>query len=108
MIVSVGQGASKVCSAAEAYYRDGLSVIPVKADGSKAPALPGGDAVLNRKRRATPEELGRYFANNGVGVGICCGPVSGCLNVLDFEYTDIYEEWVDLVRAEAPGLLEKL
>jgi hypothetical protein len=93
---------------ARRYAAAGLSVIPVKGDGSKEPALPPGDPVLNRKRRATDEEIGQWFANGFKGVGVLGGPVSGDLEVIDFDVSEVFAPWRELVEAEAPGLLARL
>lgn len=81
------------------YLANGLSVIPVRADGSKAPALGRGEVEQYRERFAGPEELARWFApHRAVGVAVVCGKVSGNLAVLDFETAGAWERWAERVR----------
>jgi len=71
-------------SAARTYTAAVISVIPVKADGSKAPLLK--DWRQYSERLPTDEELTQWFDRpNPPGIGIVPGPASGNLVVLDFE-----------------------
>lgn len=58
------------------------SVIPVRADGSKAPALPSWKEY--RTRYATQEELQNWFKNQNNWLGIVTGQLSN-LSVLDVD-----------------------
>jgi putative DNA primase/helicase len=93
--------------AALAYEAAGLSVIPIRPDGSKAPALAGWKQCQDR--RFTPEELRRLFAGR-VGVAVIGGRVSGNLETIDFdrEASTIFPAWCALVEAECPGLVDRL
>jgi hypothetical protein len=83
----------------------GLSVIPVRADGSKAPALRKGEVEQYRERYATPAELAEWFApHRAVGVALVGGKISGNLAVLDFESDDVWHRWHG--RAETLGVLD--
>jgi hypothetical protein len=95
---------------ARAYARAGLSVIPVRRDGSKAPALPAGHDVLNRRRRATADELAAWFETDPpwAGIGVQCGAASGGLVVLDFEDRRAFDRWAARVNEVAPGCLDSL
>jgi putative DNA primase/helicase len=90
---------------ARRYVGAGLSVIPVKGDGSKAPALSGWKPYQNR--RATDEEL-RVWFRGGCGVAVVGGRVSGGLEILDFDAPELFEPWVELVEEIAPDLLGRL
>jgi putative DNA primase/helicase len=79
--------------AAQAYVANGLSVIPVRPDGSKAPAFPGWRAFAYRQPYDL--ELRRWFAVPFYGVGVVCGPASGNLVVYDFESQDVWSKWVE-------------
>ena len=69
---------------AKRYVSAGLSVIPVRADGSKAPALP--DWRQYTDRLATDAELNEWFGGEReYGIGVVPGAASGNLAVLDFE-----------------------
>jgi hypothetical protein len=78
-------------SAAQTYVRAGFSVIPVKTDGSKSPALTHWKEY--QKRQPTGEELEEWFSGDSVGLAIVCGAVSGNLAVLDFETETAFQEW---------------
>lgn len=88
------------------YLAAGLSVIPVRADGSKAPKLPRWEVYGDE--RPTPVQLVRWFGQGeSGGIGIPGGPASGNLTVLDFETADVWQTWLrsltDEQRAVADG-----
>jgi len=76
----------------------GFSVIPIKYDGSKAPAVLWKPY---QQRIATPKEL-KQWSGNGYGIGIVAGKVSGNLEVIDFDDPAAFECWKTLV-AELVG-----
>lgn len=86
------------------YVAAGLSVIPLRIDGSKAPAIRSWNAY--RKRFASDEELRTWFVH-AAGIGIVCGLLSGGLEVLDFdERPDVtFAAWTAKL---APDLFDKL
>ena len=88
------------------YVDAGLSVIPVRADGSKRPALASWKQY--QSRRPTPEELQRWFVGSEYGIAVICGAVSGGLEVLDFDDGDAYRAWAAAMEANAPGALARL
>lgn len=88
--------------AAMAYVRAGLSVIPIRADGSKSPV---GKWKESQGIRATEVDVVRWI-NVGLGVAVVCGEVSE-LEVLDFDAPDVFERWRELVETEHPGALER-
>lgn len=82
-------------SAARWYVRNGLSVIPVRADGSKQPEFVGWRQYSDRM--PTDDELANWFGSGKTfGIGIVPGPASGNLVVLDFECKGscAYAEWL--------------
>lgn len=87
---------SSVLEIARWYVSQGLSVIPVKADGSKSPALTGWRKYSTEI--ASEETLAVWFSVASlVGIGVVPGPASGNLVVLDFEHRDgesAYVEWM--------------
>lgn len=94
--------AGDLLETARAYVELGLSVIPVRADGSKAAAVKWGEY---QERFPTDEELRAWFApNKPVGIAVVCGKVSGNLAVLDFERLAIWERWHE--RAELIGFAD--
>ena len=93
MKLSEAIDAGDLLAVARHYVAAGLSVIPVHADGSKAPKLPAwtryGDAL------PTQAELVEWFGRGARGgVGGPGGPASGNLSVLDFETADVWAEWL--------------
>jgi hypothetical protein len=85
-------------------YRDfGLSVIPVKPDGSKAPALDTWKEL--QRRLPTDAELAAWFTG-GVGVAVVCGAVSRHLEVLDFDGAATWERWKAAVLGRNPRALD--
>lgn len=94
-------------TAAIEYHRAGLSVIPIRADGSKAPALPKNHDVLWRRRRATELEI-TVWHKRLCGIAIQCGAVSGHLEVLDFDKASLYPEWCEIIRQSSHDLFDRL
>lgn len=88
------------------YLRAGFSVIPVKADGSKSPAL--SEWARLHVERVSEEVVRSWHAGAMRGVGIVTDAASGDLAVLDFEFLDFYVRWCSLVEGELPGLLLRL
>lgn len=85
--------------------RSGLSVIPIKSDGSKRPPF---DWSTYMQRRANEPELHKWFADRYNALGAVCGAVSGNLEVIDFDDASLYPGWCELVEAQYPGLLSTL
>lgn len=76
--------------AADYVSRGGLSVIPVKVDGSKRPALPSWKEL--QERRPSREELQEWFSRS-IGIAVIAGQVSGGLEVIDFDQASFFEPW---------------
>ena len=91
-----------VINTAKEYTKGGLSVIPIRPDGSKAPAV---DWKKYQEAPATLKELSTLF-KNGVGVGVVCGSVSGGLEVLDFELGAPIKDWWKLVKDAMSTIVE--
>ena len=94
---------------AAAYVDQGLSVIPVKADGSKSPSLSGWRAYT--AKIAEPKQLAEWFGGPELrGIGIVPGPASGNLVVLDFEHSgeSAYVEWIQRLPDELRELANSL
>ena len=88
------------------YAKAGLSVIPIRADGSKAPSVKTWTPF--QSRRPNQREIAAWFSNGSVGIGIVGGRVSGGLEVLDFDDPACVEPWKQTVNRLAPTLLERL
>ncbi|MFO8013872.1 MAG: bifunctional DNA primase/polymerase, partial [Phycisphaerae bacterium] len=97
--------ADNLLATALAYRQAELSVLPAVA-AEKRPALRSWKPY--QERLPTEDELRTWFA----GADALClvtGAASGHLEMLDFDGGGaLYGPWTDLVRDEAPGLLERL
>lgn len=100
-----------VHSLATEYRQAGISVIPLKMDGSKSPASDQLPQVCNIAKRnqhgtwepyqhriAEPSELDSWFAKPA-GIGMVCGAISGGLEVIDFDDGSLFAPWWDKVRS---------
>ena len=81
----------------------GISVIPIKTDGSKRPAIP---AWRTYQEKVPSEEAVRaWFTNHpDAGIAVVLGEVSGGLECVDFDSRSSYGTWRDDTRAS--GLAE--
>jgi len=92
------------------YVKAGISVIPLRLDGSKAPAsdrLPQICNIKSRKQSGSWEpfmhrpamecELIQWFASPDCGMGMICGAVSGGIEVIDFDDGTLFPPWRDMV-----------
>ena len=91
---SVGYPSVTVLDIARDYKAAGVSVFPVRCDGSKAPAIPSW--TVYRNRFATDVELQSWFTKTNLGIGIVCGVRSGGLEVFDFDDWTCFEPWKEL------------
>jgi predicted P-loop ATPase len=92
--------------AALEYLRSGLTVIPIKLDGTKSPAL--NKWRLFHESQPTEANVTAMFKNRDVGLAILAGKTSGNLTIIDFDRAGSFEAWRELLSAIAPGLLERL
>ena len=86
---------------ANEFLAAGLSVVPLRLDGSKSPAIPAWKEY--QQRTPSPDELSRWFARPA-GIGLVCGRISGGLEVIDFDQAETFEPWRSLVT----GIVEYL
>ncbi|GAA2618858.1 phage/plasmid primase, P4 family [Actinomadura fulvescens] len=86
----------------------GFSVIPVRLDGTKRPAL--GTWKIFQRERADADQLDAWFASGRHGVAVVCGRVSGNLLCLDVEGRAVDEGVIDRLHelARAAGLADLL
>lgn len=83
-------------------YRDaGISVIPIRVDGSKAPAVATWKPF--QSRLATDAELQAWF-QRPAGIALVCGRVSGGLEVIDFDDGSVFPAWRAATMALAANL----
>jgi hypothetical protein len=94
-------------SIARSYVAAGLSVLPVRSDGSKAPAI--GEWKTYQKRRPTDDELIGWFGNSHCyGVAVVYGAASGGLECVDVDAPELVQRLGELLDEAAPGLREKV
>jgi Bifunctional DNA primase/polymerase, N-terminal len=98
----------EVFDAAFDYVMGGLSVIPIRADGSKAPALRTWTRF--QERQPAEAELEDWFDSSNTGIAIICGAVSRNLEVMHFDQDAdlLFSQWSALVEAARPDLLARL
>lgn len=89
---------------ADFYDALGLSTIPVRTDGSKAPVFKKWEQYCDR-RPSRAERFGWFRLAGRYGIGIPGGPASGELIVLDFEVRSVFDRWFD---AADPAVREKV
>ncbi len=84
-----------VLQIAREYVANGLSIIPIKTDGSKSPSIPSWKPFQERK--PTDEELQTWFGNgSNNGIAIICGSVSGNIEVPDFDDPSLIDPFVSV------------
>jgi hypothetical protein len=82
--------------AALAAQEAGISVLPPKQDGTKAPDSPSW--LRHQTSRATTEQVEHWYSNGRTGVGWVTGAVSGNLEVIDFDDRSTLAEYERLAR----------
>src|SRR5687767_11608821 len=83
----------------------GMSVIPVRADGTKKPLM---DWKSYQNCAATEREIRQWYRNPELGIAVICGKVSGNLEMLELEGSAATaDDFTKIAEAlEAPGLEE--
>lgn len=106
MVTSIlGGSTNPTLAAALAYVAAGLSVIPIRPDGSKAPRFKDWREFSDR--RPTTAELYRRFTRGDSGVAVTAGPASGHLVVFDFEAWHAFTRWGAFLDDRDCGLLAR-
>ncbi|HYR45045.1 MAG TPA: phage/plasmid primase, P4 family [Terriglobia bacterium] len=82
----------------------GVSVIPVRCDGSKAALIPWKD--FQSRIMTEPEVLEHFKAP--CGIAVIAGKVSGNLEIIDIESKAPISELRALIDEHLPGLLDRL
>ena len=87
---------------AEQALDAGISVVPPRTDGTKAPL---GSWRTFQTRLPYLQELDAWYRDDdNPGIGVVCGSVSGNLECLDFDRRPAYDQYVE--RARETGLSE--
>ena len=80
------------------FYDAGLTPIPPKQDGTKAPDLAEWKSLSSE--RPSREHVAALFAGDQrTGIGVLTGKVSGGLECFEFDDLPVYEEYVAAARA---------
>jgi putative DNA primase/helicase len=87
------------------YLESGLSVIPVRADGTKAPAIPTWKEYQTRQFTDAEWEETNHSMECIAMLG---GSISGNLEILDFDDPTAFPLWRELVEQYQPGILAGL
>lgn len=105
-LIARPRSSDDVYQAAIAALQVGISVIPIRADGTKSPAVSW--KRYQHERPALPD-IRRWFGGTSYGMAFITGQVSGGLELLDFDTREIYEEWAKRLHAEGLAfLLERI
>jgi putative DNA primase/helicase len=83
----------------------GLSIIPIRADGSKAAATAW---KAYQSRLPTDTEITDWFQHPGYGLVVFAGAISGGLEIVDFDAVNLFAPWADLVEELCSGLRQRL
>lgn len=94
----------RIARAALEAWQAGLSVIPVRGDGSKSPPFAWGK--FQRERAGRGDVLDWFAEGAYTGFAVIGGAVSGGLEILDFDDELTYQAFLD--TGEAIGLGELL
>ena len=97
---------STVLTTAQRYVEGGCSVVPIRLDGTKRPAV--SEWTWLQERRPTANELDDLFGRRPTGIATICGRASGNLEILDLDDGTLIEEYEAAVEAECPGLINRL
>src|SRR6266496_223614 len=97
-------------AAAYAWHDAGCAVIPIRADGSKAPLVAWKAYQSSRPSRM---QVDSWFTGGPPGIGVICGAVSANLEMLELEGRAVTEglgqTLVDLLeRAELSDLWDRI
>ena len=92
---------SPILESARAAYKAGLSVVPPKQDGSKAPVA---EWKRYQSERASKDEMKAWYGPC-LGLGAITGRVSGNLEVFDFDDRATYDAFVEVAAQSGLGAL---
>jgi archaellum biogenesis ATPase FlaH len=87
-----------ILEAALAWEAAGCSVIPVRADGSKKPAV---EWKKYQSVRASREQITEWFTSNDYGIAVVCGAISGNLELAELEARATNGESFDKIQEVA-------
>src|SRR2546421_1043261 len=89
---------SPVYQVALAALEASVSVLPIRPDGSKQPALPGWKRY--QQEMPTQSVVDEWFRHPQRGLAIVTGHISGGLIALDFDDLATFDAWLKRIRRE--------
>ena len=92
-------------STAAEYLAAGLSVIPIKTDGSKAPAVSSWKSY--QSRLPTENEVTGWFQHH-VGIAIVYGRVSANAELIDIDKAELFQAYREQCERMVPGVFDRL
>lgn len=95
-----------ILAAAIAFYENGVAVVPVRPDGSKAPVVEW--KALYKEQGPDFDQLLDWFDTPRYGLGVICGAISDGLEMAEIEGRAIERLAEVRATAEASGLAELL
>ena len=94
-----GYSAPPTYQVALAALEAGIGVLPMRADGSKQPALRGWKEFQGRL--ASPAEVRSWFCSPQMGLALVTGSVSGGLAALDFDDAATFSTWLARIQGDS-------
>ena len=96
---------SSLLDVAKEYIAAGVSIIPIKLDGTKRPAIKSWNKY--REQFATRGELIAWYYQPKHGIAIVCGVQSGGLEVIDFDHNaeENFHKYCRMIPADFYGRL---
>ena len=88
---------SPVYQVALAALEVGVSVLPIRPDGSKQPALPGWKPY--QQEMPTQSVVEEWFRHSQRGLALVTGHISGGLIALDFDDLATFDAWLSVFGA---------
>src|SRR6266567_9382741 len=76
----------------------GISVLPIRPDGTKQPALPGWKRY--QQEMPTQALVEEWFRPSQRGLALVTGHISGGLIALDFDDLATFDAWLKRIRRE--------
>lgn len=96
------ESGSPLAEEALRLLQSGLSIVPIRGDGSKAPTMPWKHYQKERMSEGVVRQA--FSQKDAAGIAVICGAVSGGVECLDFDSTEAYERWAAYKQVELPHL----